>query len=137
MMKQKLLIIEDNKDMRNLLRLEFFDEGYLVMTATNANEAFDFLSQCQFDLVMLDLKMPGINGIEALTKIKKRNRFLPVVIHSGYCQCDKSFLTWPAVDYIIKSGNFNPLKKMVKKHLAQYSNYIRLKGYKYPVKFVV
>jgi len=67
---------------------------------------------------MLDLKRTGINGIEALTKIKKHNRFLPVVIHIGYGQCDASLLTWPAVDNIVKSGDFKPLKKMVKKHLA-------------------
>ncbi len=118
MMKQKLLIIEDDKNMRNLLRLEFFDEGYHVMTATDANNVFDILSRCQFDLIMLDLKMPGMNGIEALAKIKERNRFLPVLIHSGYCQCEKRLLAWPAVEYIVKSGNLNPLKKKVKKQLA-------------------
>ncbi len=118
MTKQKLLIIEDDKNMRNLLRLEFFDEGYHVITATDAENAFDILRQCQFDLVMLDLKMPGMNGIEALTRIKEHNRFLPVLIHSGYCRCEESFLNWPTVEVILKSRDFKHLKKMLKKHLA-------------------
>jgi DNA-binding NtrC family response regulator len=126
-MKQKLLIIEDDKNMRNLLRLEFFDVGYQVMTSTDASDAIDILNQCQFDLVMLDLKMPGMNCIETLTKIKKRNRFLPVLIHSGYRQCEEIFLTWPAVECIVKSGNVNSLINMLKKQLAN-SQTISLAG---------
>ncbi|MFH2131290.1 MAG: response regulator [bacterium] len=115
--KKKLLIIDDDKNMRELLELEFTDLGYLVNTAENAFKGLQSLRDEIADLVILDIKMPGMDGIEALEKIVSIKRELPVVIHSAYSHFKENYLTWSAVAYVIKSGNLDELIQTVEKQL--------------------
>jgi len=115
--KKRLLIVEDDKNMRELLQLEFTDHGYSVLTAENAFEGMRTLKEENVDLVILDIKMPGMDGIEALEKIVSIKRNLPVIIHSAYSHFRENYLTWSAVDYVIKSGNLDELIQAVAKHL--------------------
>ena len=66
---------------------------------------------------MVDIKMPGMNGIEALEKIVSTKRELPVIIHSAYSHFRENYLTWSAVAYVIKSGNLDELIQTVKNHM--------------------
>lgn len=115
--KKRLLIIDDDKNMRELLGLEFKDHGYDVVTAENAFEGMRILKDENVNLVILDIKMPGMDGIEALEKIVSIQRDLPVIIHSAYSHYKENYLTWSAVAYVIKSGNLNELIETVAKQL--------------------
>jgi two-component system, response regulator, stage 0 sporulation protein F len=116
--KKRLLIIDDDKNMRELLELEFKDQDYDVITAENAFEGLQVLKNESVDLVVLDIKMPGMDGIEALEKIVSIYRELPVVIHSAYSHFKENYLTWSAVAYVIKSGKFDELFETVKTHIG-------------------
>ncbi|NQU65522.1 MAG: response regulator [SAR324 cluster bacterium] len=115
---KKILVIDDDKHMRELLELEFVDLGYTVNTAENALLGLQSLKDEIVDLVILDIKMPGMNGIEALEKIVSIKRDLPVIIHSAYSHFKENYLTWSAVAYVTKSGNLDELIRSVKNHLS-------------------
>lgn len=83
-MKKKILVIDDDEFMRHLLvdTLELF--GYQVSTAVDGHQALDILDEAPFDLVICDLMMPRLDGLEFLDKVKKHTPGLPVMIITGY-----------------------------------------------------
>ena len=82
--KPRILVTDDEKSIRNALReiLEF--EGYTVLEAENGDTALKTIESERVDLVMLDIKMKGMDGIEVLSEIKKREKDLPVIMISGH-----------------------------------------------------
>ncbi len=115
----KILIVDDEANIRALYETELEDDGYEVRSASSAEEALDILSKENFDLVILDIRMPGENGISALEKMMVKNRDLPVLINSAYPAYRDNFLTWLAEDYIIKSSDLGALKKKVAETLEK------------------
>lgn len=113
-----ILVIDDDDNIRDLLSLEFSDLGYTVLTAGNGFEGIQKLKDRAVDLVILDIKMPGMDGIEALEKIMSIKQGLPVVIHSAYSHYKENYLTWSAVAYVVKSGNLEELIKTVNQLLT-------------------
>jgi two-component system nitrogen regulation response regulator NtrX len=79
-----VFIVDDEEGIRESLSGIFEDEGYTVLTAGTAEEAFDMLKEQTPDLMFLDVWLPGIDGIQALTKIRERNPELPIVMISGH-----------------------------------------------------
>ncbi len=79
-----LLIVDDEVSILKSLGGLLMDEGFEVLTALNGYEALKILDQESPDLVLLDIWMPGIDGIETLIEIKKNNPFLPVIIITGH-----------------------------------------------------
>jgi len=67
----------------------------------------------EFDLIILDLQMPGLDGIETLGKILMKKRNLPVIIYTAYPQYKDQFLTWAADAYLTKSSDLSLLKEKV------------------------
>lgn len=82
--KPKILVTDDEKSIRNALReiLEF--EGYTFLEAENGDTALKTIESERVDLVILDIKMKGMDGIEVLSEIKKREKDLPVIMISGH-----------------------------------------------------
>ena len=80
----RILIVDDEKSIRLSLTDELEDEGYRVSTAANGEEAFKLLAEEDFDLVITDLVMEGIDGIEVLKKAKTLDPVLSVLILTGY-----------------------------------------------------
>jgi len=81
--KVKLLVIDDDPSISWLLS-EGLGEGYEILSARDGKEGIKLLSGSKPDLVLLDIKMPGLNGIEVLDQIKERDRFLEVIMLSGH-----------------------------------------------------
>jgi len=79
-----IFIVDDEEGIRESLSGIFEDEGYTVLTAGTAEAAFDMLKEQTPDLMFLDVWLPGIDGIQALTKIRERNPELPIVMISGH-----------------------------------------------------
>lgn len=114
----KLLIIDDEPNIRLLYEKEFADDGYDVATAGSAPEGLELIGRFKPNLVILDIKMPGMDGIEALGKIVGSHKNIPVIINSAYSHYQENFMSWSADAYIIKSPDLTELKNKVK-HLLE------------------
>ncbi len=115
--KRRILLVDDEEGIQLLYREEFEDEGYEVVSAYNGDEALEKFKQEPPDLVILDINMPGMSGIEVLRRMKEINPDLPVVLSSAYQEYKQDFGTWASEDYIVKSANMDELKEAVRKNL--------------------
>ncbi|MEA1997398.1 MAG: response regulator [Gemmatimonadota bacterium] len=116
---KRLLIVDDEKHLRLLYKTEFESEGYQVDTAADAKGALSMFEREHYDLVILDIKMPGMDGIEALGKFLGRDNKLPVIINSAYDSYKDNFMSWAADSYVIKSSDLTELKQKVKENLGE------------------
>ena len=109
-----ILVVDDDEAIRILLQEELSDEGYQVITAGNARDALKKVEEEALDLVILDIRMPGMDGLEALPRILGLKEGLPVILNSAYTQYQESFMSWAADAYVVKSSDLSELKGKVK-----------------------
>ncbi len=118
-MAKRILVADDERTLRRLYRHVLSEEGYDVLLAANAAEALAMVRDESPDLVVLDLKMPGMDGMEALYKILDIRRDLPVVINTSHPDFQDNYLSWAADAYIRKSSDLTELKETVSRLLAR------------------
>jgi DNA-binding response OmpR family regulator len=111
---KKILIVEDEQHQRELYAMELQEEGYEVDQAANGKEAVDKVKANKYDCVILDIRMPDIDCIEALCKILSRYKKVPIIIYTAYSNYKSNFMTWTADAYITKSSNLKELKDKIK-----------------------
>ncbi len=116
---KKILVVDDEENIRLLYRDELTEEGYKVELAANGIEALAKIETFRPDLVTLDVKMPGIDGIEVLRRIREKNRSLPVVLLTAFGEFRQDFNTWASDAYIVKSHDTAELKKTVGRLLGE------------------
>lgn len=116
--KNKVLIVDDEKNIRLLLNEELTDEGYDVITAENGASALKMIAEEKPDIVTLDIKMPGEDGLSILRKIREIEYDLPVIICSAYSIYKSDFSAVAADHYVVKSSNFEELKTKIKEILS-------------------
>ena len=109
-----ILVVDDDEAIRTLLQEELEDEGYKVLIATNARDALKMVAAEPLDLVVLDIRMPGMDGLEALPRILGIKEGLPVIMNTAYTQYQDSFMSWAADAYVVKSSDLTELKEKVK-----------------------
>lgn len=88
MEKKKLLIVDDQMGIRILLLEVFATEGYDTFQAANGRAALDIVTKHRPDLVLLDMKIPGMDGLEILKKIKEYDRSIKVIMMTAYGELD-------------------------------------------------
>lgn len=115
---KKILLVDDEESIHLLYREELEEEGYVVHSALSGEEALEKLSIIAPDLVILDINMPGMNGIDVLRRMKEINQNLPVILSSAYQEFKQDLASWASDDYIVKSSNLDELKSAVRKHLS-------------------
>ena len=109
-----ILVVDDDEAIRTLLQEELEDEGYKVLIATNARDALKMVAAEPLDLVILDIRMPGMGGLEALPRILGIKEGLPVIMNTAYSQYQESFMSWAADAYVVKSSDLTELKDKVR-----------------------
>ena len=114
----KLLIVEDEKNLRTLYKNEFKEEGYEVLLAKEGKEAIKIAEREAPDLIIMDIRMPQMDGIEVIKKILEKNKDLPIIINSAYSSYMDNFMSWAAKAYIIKSSDLSELKAKVKEYIS-------------------
>jgi CheY-like chemotaxis protein len=112
-----ILVVDDEEGIRNLLKEELEEEGYWVHTASSAKEALDLVERLPLDLVVLDIRMPGMDGLEALPRILGLKEGLKVILNTAYSHYQESFMSWAADAYIVKSSDLSELKGKIKELL--------------------
>ena len=114
---RKILVVDDEESIRLLYKEELEDEGYEVVLAADGMEALEKFKAFQPDLVTLDLKMPGMDGLEVLQKIRKVDMDIPIVLLTAYSEFKQDFTTWASNAYIVKSMDLSELKVTIKEFL--------------------
>jgi two-component system, response regulator, stage 0 sporulation protein F len=119
-MRPRLLVVDDEENLRELYRLELGEEGYEVNTAASAREATIMLSAAKYDVIVLDIKMPGMLGIELMHRIMAKDRLQPVILNTSYTSHRENFMAWAADAYVVKSFCTSELKRVIQDVLANH-----------------
>ncbi len=114
----KILAVDDDENNLLLTKLELRDELWDVITASNGQEAIELFGRENPDVVIVDIKMPDIDGITLLKSMKAIRPEIPMAIYTGY---DEEAVTIPyeADALVIKSSSFKKLKEFVRRHAAK------------------
>ena len=110
---KKILIVDDEPNLRLLYEAEFSSEGYQVVLAGDGREAIDVVKKEKPNLVILDIAMPGMDGISAMGEILGCDNGIPVILNSAYTHYKDDFQSWSADAYVVKSSNLQELKETV------------------------
>jgi DNA-binding NtrC family response regulator len=119
---EKILVVDDELFVRELL-LEFLStQGYEVSLADSGEKAVKLMQTQPVDVVLLDLKMPGIDGIETLKQLREIDSSALAIIMTGYPTIESSIeaLRHGAYDYVIKPFKLNELKSSIEKALQEH-----------------
>jgi len=120
---KKILAVDDTEIMLDIIKLQLEKEGYDVQTCSDPEVAMQQISSEKFDLILLDIMMPGTNGLEVLkfTKQQELNRFTPVVMLTARDDMNsvRDCLTNGALEYLTKPFNIVSVKKRVAQILDQ------------------
>ena len=108
-----VLVADDEAGIRSLYKRELDREGYNVVFASDAREAIMKTQETCPDVIVLDIKMPGMDGIDAMGRILEENNEVPVILNSAYSSYRESYLTRPADAYITKSSDLTELKQTI------------------------
>ncbi len=103
----RILVVDDEESIRDLLRLVLTGEGYSVVTANGGEEAIEYLEAQRFDLVITDLVMARVNGVEVLRAAKRIDPNFPVIVITGYPSVETvtELVRLGAGDYLTKPFN--------------------------------
>lgn len=116
---KKILLVDDETSIQIVYREEFEDEGYEVISAVNGEEGLEKFKEEEPDIVILDIHMPGMNGIEVLRQMKMMHPETPVILSSAYQEFQRDISSWASEEYIVKSGNLDGLKEAVQRLLNE------------------
>ncbi len=115
---KKILIVDDEENIRILYKEELEEEGFHVDLAKNGPEALEKVSTFQPDLITLDIKMPGMDGIEVLKRIRETQRKIPIVMCSAYGDYKQNLVTWASDAYVVKCADLTELKSIIRRLLG-------------------
>ena len=102
--RYKILIVDDEEGMCEFLRYLLEEEGYAVDEARSGDEALDKLRRDRFALVLADIKMPGMDGLEMLRRIKEMSEDTVVIVMTAYASLETAIkaIKYEAYDYLVK-----------------------------------
>src|SRR6202789_1050228 len=114
-----ILIVEDEPKMRRLLELNLAEDGMTTLSAGDAGAGLKLLRENSVNLVVTDLKLPGMNGLEFLQAIKRQNAALPVVVMTAFGSVETAVeaMKAGAADYVLKPFSLSEMRMVVHKEL--------------------
>ncbi|MDO8957889.1 MAG: response regulator [Deltaproteobacteria bacterium] len=114
---EKVLCVDDDLSLLRLYQDELSEEGYKVVLAKDGKEALAKFEKEKPQVVVMDIRMPVMDGIEALTAMMGKDRQVPVILNTAYPQYRDNFMTWGAEAYVIKSSDLTELKQKIREVL--------------------
>ncbi len=120
-MREKILIIEDEEDLVKGLKINLVDEGYVVDYALNGKVGLEKALREKPDLILLDIMLPGMNGLEVCKELRRKNMDIPILMLTAKGEeIDKVIgLEMGADDYISKPFSIRELLARIKAHLRR------------------
>jgi DNA-binding NtrC family response regulator len=124
-MKRTILIADDERNIRNGLQIALEDEGYEVLLAADGNEAWALITKNHVDLLISDLRMPGLSGQDLLKKITSSYPMMPVIILTGHGTIESAVeaMRNGAVDFVTKPLNLDRLFLMIRRAFSNLDLY--------------
>ncbi len=117
MQKNRVLIVDDEEDLTWSISKRLYNEckDIDVQCANSGNDALDLLANQPFDIVVTDLRMPGISGFQLLQTVKKRFPKMHVIVMTafGSLEIEKTLSHWGEIDYIEKPFEMNDLRNLI------------------------
>ena len=119
--QRSILVVDDEEALRTVLSSELSSEGYLVDTASDGDEAITILQGKSFDLVLLDIKMPRVDGFEVLKFIKKTNPVMKVIMLTAFADLKNAIESKKlgAEDFISKPYDLVDLLTTIERVLSE------------------
>ncbi len=112
-MPKRILVVEDEPNMRLLVAEELVDAGYDVDEAENGEDALRKFQERVYDLVTIDIEMPGMNGLELAGKLREIRREAKLVLLTAYSHYKSDMASWAADAYVVKSADLTELKEVI------------------------
>jgi CheY-like chemotaxis protein len=116
---EKVLCVDDDPSLLSLYHDELVEEGYKVILAKDGKEALLKFTKEKPQVVVLDIRMPIMDGIETLIAMLGKDRQTPVILNTAYPQYRENFMTWGAEAYVIKSSDLTELKQKIQEALEK------------------
>ncbi|MDP3479028.1 MAG: response regulator [Desulfoprunum sp.] len=115
---KKILLVDDDESIQLLYYEELVGNGYQVLSALNGEEGLKKFREDFPDLVILDIQMPGMNGIEVLRQMKMENAAVPIILSSAYHEYKQDLGAWASDEYVVKSADIDELLSAVRKFIG-------------------
>jgi DNA-binding response OmpR family regulator len=116
---KRILVVDDEEAIRLLYQEELQEAGYQVIAASDGYEALRMVQDDRPDLMTIDIKMPGMDGIELLRRVREMHRNLPILISTAYGDYKSDFGTWASDAYLTKSANLAELRGKIRELLGE------------------
>ncbi len=113
-----ILLVEDDKNQCLLYEQELRLEGYDIVTVNDGKDAIKKVQEQRPDIIIMDISLPKLNGLEAMGMILSKNKGVPIIINTAYCNYKDNFMSWAADAYIVKSSDLTELKNKIKELLT-------------------
>jgi len=113
----RVLVVDDDTSLRILYAKELADEGYEVGSVASGREALEDITAKRPDIVVLDIRMEGMDGLSVLDEIMKIDKTIPVILNTAYSTFKSDFTTWSAEAYVVKSSDLTELKETIRQIL--------------------
>jgi DNA-binding response OmpR family regulator len=107
--RNHVLVVDDDENLTTLYQVALGAEGYRVSVANTGHEALEEVRRDRPDLIVMDIRIPDIDGLELMNRILAADPDIRIVINSGYACYRDSFLSWSADAYLLKSTDLGPL----------------------------
>ncbi len=112
---KRILVVDDEIHIGELYKIELEDEGYAVTVVNSGADALKVVDSNPPDLIVLDVQMPGMDGIETLEKLLGKDKGVPIILNTAYSHYKDDFTTWGADAYVVKSSDTSKLKTEIKR----------------------
>ncbi len=116
---KKILCVDDDLSLLHLYQEELSEAGYKVILAEDGKQAMEKFKEEKPQAVVMDIRMPTMDGIESLNAMLGYDRQIPIILNTAFPQYRENFMTWGAEAYVIKSSDLKELKHKIREVLEK------------------
>ena len=113
----KILLVEDEPTLNRLYSLDLEFDGYSVISASDATQALRAFDHDAPDLVVTDIRLPDMDGLELVEQMVTKRLHVPIVINTAYACYKDNILAWGADAYVVKSSDTGELRRKIRELL--------------------